>query len=422
MSQAISITPGSSARAAERPPTPASFPQYVPAELPGGVWDVAIIGAGPAGSVAAVRLASRGVRVLMIDRRRFPRDKACGDALIGDAIQCLRRNGLYDRVARLAWATRTLTAYSPSQIAVDVGAEFLTLKRSVLDAELVAAAAARGVTVCYGTVSRVAEERPGIVRVELSGAAPVRARLAMIATGADTSLLRAEGMLTRPQPSGIAIRAYIRSAVELDRLVISFDRSIIPGYAWIFPLGGGEYNVGCGVFQGGADGGGRMLRELLDRFLGEFPLARELRARATNEGPVRGALLRCGLTGARPDNGGRVLAIGETIGTTFRFTGEGIGKAMESGELAADVVHSALENGARRLSDYTDRLGRELRPHYRGYEVAERWLSRAWLGNLLAWRARRSPFLRGVMADIVSGTADPREAFSLAGLVRSLVR
>ena len=97
------------------------------------IWDAAIVGAGPAGSIAALHLARRGHSVLLIDKEQFPRDKVCGDGLIADAIGALKRAGLYADVARLGYQTGTGTVYSPSRIRFDVEGEYLTLKRYVLD-------------------------------------------------------------------------------------------------------------------------------------------------------------------------------------------------------------------------------------------------------------------------------------------------
>src|SRR5687768_6696769 len=109
-------------------------PQCVPSELPDVVWDAVVVGGGPAGAIAALALARRGRRVALLERWRYPRDKACGDGLIPDAIACLGRHGLLDRVAGLGRLTRAATVFSPSRIEVDVAGEFLCVRRQLLDA------------------------------------------------------------------------------------------------------------------------------------------------------------------------------------------------------------------------------------------------------------------------------------------------
>ena len=408
------------------------------------LWDVVIVGAGPAGSMAALRLARRGRRVLVLDRRAFPRDKACGDALIPDAIRSLRRNALYDRVAARAHGVPAGAVYSPSRIAFDVGGEFLTMPRRELDAELLAAATEAGAEFRRGAVARI-EQGADAVAVDPAGGPPVRARFAIVATGASVALVRQLGLLERPAPSAVALRAYLRGrpGAALDRLVISFDRSILPGYAWIFPLGGDRYNVGCGVLwrdaaKGGAgdgrdgrdDGGagapGADLRPMLARFLATFPAARALGLDASADAAAaRGALLRCGLTGTRP-GAGRVLVAGETIGATFPLTGEGIGKAMETAELASDAVDQALDAGdPAPLGAYEDRLRAELAPRYAGYEQAERWIARPWVNDLVARRARGSRRLRAMLEGVLQETVAPHDIlarFPVLALARRWLR
>jgi geranylgeranyl reductase family protein len=396
-------------------------PQCAPSALPDLLWDVVVVGGGPAGSIAALALARRGRRVVVLERWRYPRDKACGDGLIPDALACLRRHGLLDRLALLGQRADAATVYSPSRIAFDVDGEFLCVKRQLLDAVLAAAAAAAGATVCHALVRRLVVRDDGTVEAHLrDGDTPVRARVAVVATGASVSLLAEHGMVTRASPSAVALRAYVRSARRIGTLVVSFDRSIIPGYAWIFPVGGGEYNVGCGVFANGAAAGGVDLRRMLAQFQEAFPLAAELLAAGAHTSSARGALLRCGLAGTRPWDGRSILAVGEAVGATFPFTGEGIGKAMETSEIAAAVIDEALGAGGRvALAEYERRLDRELRPRYRGYEVAQRWLGSARLSDLVARRARRRRSMREALAGLLSESIDPRRVFSLAGLARS---
>ena len=69
-------------------------------QVPGRIWDVVIVGAGPAGSIAAFYLASKGHRVLILDRARVPREKVCGDCLTADALECLERRDLYEEMGQ----------------------------------------------------------------------------------------------------------------------------------------------------------------------------------------------------------------------------------------------------------------------------------------------------------------------------------
>jgi len=387
-------------------------------------WDVLVVGAGPAGSTAAALLASLGHSVLLLDRHRFPREKACGDALMPDALNSLRSLGLYDEVKRLGHSANQLTVLSPAGIRVEVPAECITLRREQLDALILEEAISRGSTFTVAQVERVYQDEAGGVAVSLAASGErIYARTGVIATGASVELLNNLGMLTRSRANGIAARCYVKSTVEIDELIVSYESAITPGYGWIFPMGDQEYNVGCGVFYEDDTFKKVNLREVFHSFTTSVTVARPLMAAAESITRLSGARLRAGLGGALLHNGGNVVAIGETVGATYPFTGEGIGKAMETGSLAANQIHLALEQGnvepLRELPSMVDEL---LAPRYLGYHAAQRWLSKPWLNNLVAARIRKSTNLRSAVAGILNETTDPRTVFTWRTLLPDWVR
>lgn len=387
------------------------------------IWDVIIIGAGPAGSAAAIQLAGRGHQVLLLDRFLFPRDKVCGDGLLPDALGCLEALGLGDTVRSQGYAINSMTIFSPGGVSFDVPGTFISIERAKLDATIARYACEAGATVCQATVAQIEQTGNELVEVGIrERQQPVKARFVIIATGAELNLAEKAGLVAVARPSALAMRCYVQSAVELPYPVLSYDKSIRPGYAWIFPLGGGKYNMGCGMLlKEQTARGGALLREIYQAFVSRFPMAREIVSSGTQLTPLRGAALKCSLPKADRAADRSVLAVGETIGTTLPFTGEGIGTAMTSARLAADAIDRALSaDGPVDTSQYPVRLDRELRPMYAGYEVAQRYLGVNWINDFVARRIQKSPFLRDACRGIILGTTNPRDVYSVRGIVKSL--
>lgn len=390
------------------------------ASLPTQLWDAVVVGAGPAGSTAAFHLARRGHHVLLVDRETFPREKVCGDGLLADAAHALRRMGVYEEVCRVGHPIRSLSIFSPSLVEIPLPGDYLTVRRQRLDAILAGRAVEEGARFAHGEACDFRIGSDGCVALWFANSAKlVRARVGILATGARATILkRLRPSRQNPKdPKAVALRCYVRSPARLETMVFSYHRSLLPGYAWIIPMGGSEYNVGCGVF---ACSNRRInLAKAFKTFADEFPVARSLLERCQRLSPMQGAQLRCGLRGVQPLLTGNVLAVGEAVGSTYPLTGEGVGKAMETGELAAEAVHRALVSGdLNELQRYSQGV-EAMRERYRAYEVAQRWVSSGWLSDFVARRAHKSPYLRSAVARVLEDAAAPIEIFSLSGILRS---
>jgi geranylgeranyl reductase family protein len=386
-------------------------------------WEAAVVGAGPAGAMAALHLARRGRRVLLIDRARFPRDKTCGDGLIADALAALNRAGLGDAVRCLGHRMDSTSVFSPAGIEFTIPGEYVTLSRRVLDALVAREAVAAGASFCQGEVVHAEPAPDGAVRLRIRGCpVDVTARVLIVATGASAGFARQLGLITRLRPSAVGLRCYVRSRMALDHIVGAYHRSILPGYGWIFPMGEGVFNVGVVVFSGYRRGRRSInVRDAFGLFTRDFPLARQLLAEGETIAPLKGAMLRCGLAGSRLLGPGNVLAVGEAAGSTLPLLAEGVGKAMQTGQIAAEVTAEALAADDMTMLDaYPRRIEQELRSLYDGYRLAQWWITVPWLNNFMSRRVARNERLSSVLAGLIEGTCDPRQVFSARAVVRSL--
>jgi menaquinone-9 beta-reductase len=393
------------------------------------IHDALVIGAGPAGSAAAWALARAGYRVALVDREAFPRDKTCGDGLIPDSLGALDAMGLRDAVAREAIDARALHIVAPNGQSVRVGGDFLCLPRFRLDALLVDAAVGAGavllppMTVLH-PMERDEQVRGARFRAPV-GEYSVSARFTLLATGANATVTNAFGLSTPLRPDAVAGRAYFEVPPSLaarhPQLAIVYERSLCPGYGWIFPGPRCRFNLGVGFFSAG-----RVetpsLRQLWARFTTEYQPAAELVARSEPLTEFRGAPLRIGLQCATLGRRG-LLALGDAAAMTYPATGEGIGKAMESGLLAARLVGESL-GGSRDPESvhraYDSEFRRQFAARYRAYRTAQTWSSRPWLLDLLASRANQGRFVRRELEALIAETGHPLRLFSVGGFVRAV--
>ncbi len=393
------------------------FRQCSPGDLPNENWDVVIIGAGPAGSTAATLLARLGHRVLLVDKSHFPREKVCGDILLPDTMRSLRRLGLEETIASRAFALGRLRGVSTGGTEFLIEGNYYSLKREKFDLCLVQESARSGAVCCCGEVVSLNDNASEDVIATFRSGETARARLAVIATGADGTLAKQSGIAVDSKVNAVALRAYVQSSHVIPEGILCYHKEIAPGYAWIFPLGEGLYNVGCGVTL--SDTKHYNLKKMYQTFLAEYQPARDLLAQGRQMTHLGGGAIRFGLIDLAQAVKGRILAVGETIGTTLPFTGEGIGTAMQSAEMAVETVHEALQSGdPALLNSYPDRL-MEFKPLFRGYDAAQRWLRFPLFNDLAARRIRSSKYLKELCSGVVAGQTDPREIYSLKGILKS---
>ena len=414
-----------------------------PTPLPPPICDVLVVGAGPAGSACALWLARQGLQVVLVDQHDFPRDKVCGDGLIPDAHHALRRLGVHAEVMAQAQSAAHVACIGPRGGRIDVPGQLAVLPRRQLDDILKRAAERAGA--CFfapwrfeaplldgeGDGARVVG---ACLKSRSHGSHELRARWVVLATGAVPQALMAAGLCDRRTPSGVALRGYVQHdgmAGRIRALEVVWHKQLRKGYGWIFPCPGNVFNIGVGLAHSHGkqvDGRATMedvnLRQMLTDFGRVYAPAAELMAGGRVLGEFKGAPLRCSLAGARFSRPG-LLVTGEAAGSTYAFTGEGIGKAMETGLLAAEALIAQAEGAGEQAEDavrlrYETSL-RALKPRFDLYERASKVNEHPWLTDLLIWRANKSTRILRRMQGVLEETGNPGNLVSLRGLSRLLL-
>ena len=309
--------------------------------------DVLVVGAGPAGTAAAITLARYGRRVTVVDRAVFPRDKCCGDGLTAAALRRVEHLGL-DPARVPSWQpVDDVVVVSSSGRAVDLplrqpqgGLFAVSAKRADLDAALVDRARESGVEVIEGQAVTGIETTPGGVDVELAGGERHHAPYVIAADGMWSPVRKLLGH-TPPGYLGEwqAGRQYLaRTGPEARKLWVWFEPDMVPGYAWSFPLPDGTVNFGYGVLKGSNPALKGQRIDWTDR----PHIAEVLGPDAEPAAPWRAWPIpaRIGVASLSALQG-RVLFAGDAAGACDPMTGEGIAQALETGEAAARAIAQA---------------------------------------------------------------------------------
>ncbi len=329
-------------------------------------FDVAVVGAGPSGCAAAIEARRSGLRVVVLDRADFPRDKTCGDGLTAGALRLLEHLGLArDDVGARDRGYQRITEVSlrsPSGRIIELplphrGDYAAVVSRCVLDSALLDAARRAGAEVreqsAVEDVTHVGDE----VVLDTAGG-DVRAPRVIAAYGHWSTVRR----IVRPgEPRRLgewhAVRQYHR-AVNTERMWVFFERDLLPGYAWVFPLPNGQANVGYGVLRSQGRRGAE-LKALWPALLERASL-RDVLGDAQPIEPVRAWPIPTRYD-PRDLATGRVLFAGDAASMVDPMTGEGIAQALETGMLAARAVAGGGDVGGRYRRSVQRTLGRDLR-------------------------------------------------------------
>jgi geranylgeranyl reductase family protein len=348
-----------------------------------------VVGAGPGGSATAYHLARQGVDVLMVDKAVFPREKVCGDGLTPRGVRAIERMGV-DPTEPGFTRVESLRTYGVDGVIVDLPwpklRDFPSLgvvrTRFEFDNLLAERAVKAGARFLQGTEA-VGPVMDGSwvagARIKEDGhEREVRARFVVAADGAPSRFAAHAGVRRdETRPLGIAARRYYRIPRPQEPVLEAFVNlkdeptgGVMAGYGWIFPLGDGVVNVGAGLLNSFTRFKEISARKLMDLFVADLPAEWGI----TEEnaiGPVLSGPIPMGMN-RHPLAVPGMLLVGDAGGLTNPFNGEGIAYAIETGELAAELIGDALARNRPGIAQMYPVLLRQRYGRY--YFVGRQWV------------------------------------------------
>jgi geranylgeranyl reductase family protein len=375
--------------------------------------DIIISGAGPAGATMALMLAGSGLRVTIIDKDRFPRDKICGDALSGQVVSILKRmpDSIFDEFLEIVPKTPSygIRFVSPGMHIADI--PFITKSfdqppgyicpRREFDSFLISKVKN------YRNIHLVEGERIVQIRRADHSVTAITERYEVtgrMIAGADGVHSAARSLLEQAKPSReqlcTGVRAYFEGVADLHPekyIELLFLKELLPFYFWIFPEVNGRCNAGLAMLQSEISSNRVNMGKLFDEIIRFHPSVSPRFAGARMVGRVEAHALPLGAPPG-PFSGDRFLLVDP-------FTGEGIGNAMTSGEVAARVVRNCFITGdfsAKGLGAYDVQLKRRIGKELSISSGLHKMARSMWLVDLIIRSAGKSKAFRKLFLFLIS--------------------
>ena len=313
-------------------------------------YDVVILGCGPAGASAALALKNSKLKICIVDKSSFPRDKICGDALSIDVVNQLPSlsKTLTEKFVKLCEKTpsKGVRIIAPSNKHIDIplyykgeAREGYICKRYDFDNLLYEEVLASGVEFIQDEF--LSFKRVYNLSVIEFKKQTLSCKLVFVADGANSAFktfLNINKIDRKHHSAGL--RQYFSNLNNFNQgnfIELYFLKNILPGYIWIFPLPNNEANVGIGILSKTIESKRLNLKEILKNELSCNPLFVKRFANAIPKETPKGYGLPLGNT-KRNISGDGYLLLGDAAGLIDPFSGEGIGNAIRSGRIAAEFV------------------------------------------------------------------------------------
>ncbi|MCX6249939.1 MAG: geranylgeranyl reductase family protein [Bacteroidetes bacterium] len=323
-------------------------------------FDLIIVGAGPAGLTTALFMRDSGLNIALVDKASLPGEKICGDALSGSVMSVLKRmpGDIYRKFLDLPDKSPSngIRFYAPDHHFLDVPfvlnrrtdspAPGYICKRRDFDRFLFEnLEQGLGITIFSGFKVAYAEADENGVTIS-DGSNELKAKMVVGADGIHSVIgTKLAGNQMDHRNDSLGVRAYFSNVKDLhpyNFIELHFFRKLLPGYFWIFPMQNNEANVGLGMMVHQVKKGRVNLSGLLLDIIKYEPGIRNRFSDATMTGKIEAHALPLGPPRISL-SGTRFLLAGDAAFLVDPFSGEGIGNAMLSGEIASQVIREAFQ-------------------------------------------------------------------------------
>jgi geranylgeranyl reductase family protein len=383
------------------------------------LFDVVVVGAGPAGSATAIKLAKTGLKVALLDKATFPRDKTCGDALSVDVINQLAM--LSDKLAEdFKKLDNKISSYgvkifSPNHNYIDIpfiyknqkSCGFISPRVSFDNLLFQHAKEYSNIAVFENCVVKSAEVANDKVRLQ-STCCTFMAEMVVGADGAHSIVSKQlSDIKVEKEHYSAGLRVYyegVTSFHDENFIELHFFKEILPGYLWIFPLADNKANVGIGMLSSTVSKKKVNLKEVLNNLLQTHP---DLKERFKNAKPletVKGYGLPLG-SKKRHLSGERFLLAGDAAALIDPFSGEGIANAIRSGRIAAEHIKTCFEQknfSATFNKGYDKEIYRRMWNEFKISRTFQNLVRYPWLFNFGIRKARQSKYLQKFLTDALA--------------------
>jgi geranylgeranyl reductase family protein len=318
------------------------------------IYDVCIIGAGPAGSTCAYYLAQKGITPLVLEKKEFPRDKICGDAFPQRAQKHLERMGILQKLVEEKKGRWTAQGgiVSPNGI-VYTGDSYvqtkshlvISVKRKIIDDMLVKTAIEEGTTLVenYAVKETVFDENEGYWTVHQKEGAnqTYHAKVLILADGASSHIAQSLGIIKDP-PQAVCSRAYVKSGTynfDQDGVVV-ISKDLVPGYCALMKEADDDLVFCCYIIPFGKTRTDNLYQIHHDIIKNDPFISEALGPNAELE-EMKAAPIRFG--GVLQSYENHLLIVGDAAGMIDPLTGEGLQYAMDAAEIAANTIIEAFQ-------------------------------------------------------------------------------